>query len=337
MEVLLKNHPKLETTQNPLNWAIDRQIVGILVSTKKKEFLIHSTTRTNLICMVRPERIQPHNTTNSVIQFIWRSGRSKTVGTENRSVVAGDGGWRKRNAAYLDCAAYVTVGICQNSQTAYWKGCILWYLNYILRKKIFKPAALTSGLNSSCPGVPELLQAGSSGHQGSSKPSKHSWGAPGWPLAGLPLALRFSVISRALTAGGGSRFWEIPLTNVITFISKTVSNCFCVDQPTHQLGLGALQGEILHQLTHWTAVCCRSEGKDVHGLVRLLSRRPGLHGASHPSPWYCTSLEARAQTSYFIRSCLEIIRSPRHPVFTVAHLQQPRHGSDLNVHRQRSE
>ena len=70
MEVLLKNHPKLETTQNPLNWAIDRQIVGILVSTKKKEFLIHSTTRTNLICMVRPERIQPHNTTNSVIQFI---------------------------------------------------------------------------------------------------------------------------------------------------------------------------------------------------------------------------------------------------------------------------
>lgn len=92
MEVLWKNHPKLETTQMSLNWAIDRHIDGIRVGTKKKEFLIRSTTLTNLIRVVRPERIQPQNTTNSVIQFIRRSGRTKTIGTENRSAVAGDGG-----------------------------------------------------------------------------------------------------------------------------------------------------------------------------------------------------------------------------------------------------
>lgn len=131
MEVLWKNHPKLETTQMSLNWAIDRHIDGIPVSTKKKEFSIRSTTLTNLICMVRPEGIQPQNTTNSVIQFIRRSGRTKTIGTENRSVVAGDGGGEEECCA--DCAAYVTVGICQNSQS-----CILKRLHFMASKLYLK-------------------------------------------------------------------------------------------------------------------------------------------------------------------------------------------------------
>ena len=151
-------------------------------------------------------------------------------------------------------------------------------------------AALTSGLDSSRPRIPKLLQVVPVAIRDAQSPQSIAGGCiTSQTFTGLPLTLQISAISWVLAASRWCRFGG-PLTNAITLISKTIPRLLVcplasppswgqapsrvIDHPSWPAGLlstASLRGG-----------CARV------GLSCLLSRKLQLHGTSYPSPWYCT-------------------------------------------------